>query len=65
MAKAAFNKKQTLFASKLDLSSKKKLVKCYTWNIVLYGAVTWTLRKVAQKYFGSSEMCGAGERWKS
>ena len=45
MAKATFNKKQTLFANKLILSSQKKLVKCYNWDIVLYGAVTWTLLK--------------------
>ena len=29
MAKAAFNKKKTLFTSKLDLNLRKKLVKCY------------------------------------
>ena len=28
MAKTAFNKKKTLFTSKLDLNLKKKLVKC-------------------------------------
>jgi hypothetical protein len=37
MAKAAFNKKKTLFASKLDLELRKKLVKCYIWSIALYG----------------------------
>src|SRR5215470_11221874 len=56
MAKAAFNKKKTLFTSKLDLNSRKKLVKCYIWNIALYGAETWTLRKVDQKYVESFEM---------
>lgn len=45
MGKTAFNKKQALFASKLDLSSQKKLVKCYNWDIVLYDGITWTLRK--------------------
>jgi hypothetical protein len=40
MAKAAFNRKKTLFASKLDLQLKKKLVKCYIWSIALYGAET-------------------------
>jgi hypothetical protein len=30
MAKAAFNKKRTLFTSTLDLGLRKKLVKCYT-----------------------------------
>ena len=29
MAKAAFNKKRTLFTSTLDLESRKKLVKCH------------------------------------
>jgi hypothetical protein len=37
-AKAAFNKKKTLFASKLDLNLRKKLVKCYIWSMALYGA---------------------------
>jgi hypothetical protein len=50
MAKAAFNKKKNLFTSKLDLNLRKKLVKCYIWSIALYGAETWTLRKVDQKY---------------
>ena len=36
MAKAAFNKKKSLFTSKLDLNLRKKLVKCYIWK---YGFV--------------------------
>jgi hypothetical protein len=36
MAKAAFNKKKTLFTSKLDLELRKKLVKCYIWSIASY-----------------------------
>jgi hypothetical protein len=31
-------------------------VKCYIWSIGLYGAETWTLRKVDQKYRASFEM---------
>jgi hypothetical protein len=31
----AFNKKKTLFTSKLDLELRKKLVKCYIWSIAL------------------------------
>jgi hypothetical protein len=46
MAKAAFNKKRTLFTNTLDLELRKKLVKCYVWSIALYGAETWTLRLV-------------------
>jgi len=48
-AKAAFNKKKTLFTSTLDLKSRKKLVKCYIWSMALYGAETWTLRAADQK----------------
>jgi hypothetical protein len=56
MAKAEFNKKKNLFTSKLELNLRKKLVKCYTWSIALYGAETWTLRKVDQKYLESFQM---------
>jgi hypothetical protein len=48
-----------LFASKLDLNLRKKLVKCYIWNTVLklghFGKVvrnTWNVLK-----------CGAREGW--
>jgi hypothetical protein len=53
MAIAAFNNKKTLFNSKLDLNLRKRLVKCHIWSIASYGAETWTLRKVDQKYLES------------
>jgi hypothetical protein len=56
MAKAAFNRKKILFNSKLDLEPRKKLVKCYIWSIALYGAETWTLLKLDQKYLKCFEM---------
>jgi len=56
MAKAAFNKNRTPFTSTLDLELRKKLVKCYVCSIALYGAETWTLRAVDQKYMESFEM---------
>ena len=56
MAKAAFNKKKTLFTSKLDLNLRKKLVKCYIWCMALYGAETWKLRAADQKYLESFEV---------
>jgi len=56
LAKAAFNKKRTLFTSTLDLELRKKLVKCYNWSIALYGAETWTLQAVDQKHLESFEM---------
>jgi hypothetical protein len=54
--KAAFSMEKTLFTSITDLNLRKKLVKCYNWSIALYGAETWTLRKVDQKYLESFEM---------
>jgi hypothetical protein len=52
LAKAEFNRKQSLCARKLDLNLhlRSKLVKCYIWSTEFYGAETWTLRKVDQKY---------------
>jgi hypothetical protein len=49
-------KKKTLFTSKLDLHLRNKLVNCYIWSTAFYGAETWTLRKVDQKYLESFEM---------
>jgi hypothetical protein len=40
----------------LNLNLRKKLVKCYIWSIALYGAETWTLRKIDKKYLESFEM---------
>ena len=45
VAKAAFNKKNNLFTSELDLNLRKKLVKFYIWSIALYGAETGTFRQ--------------------
>jgi hypothetical protein len=56
MAKAAFNRKNTLYTSKLDLNLRTKLAKCCIWSTALCGAETWTLRKVDQKYLGSFGM---------
>jgi hypothetical protein len=44
---AAFNRKETLFTSALG----------YIWSRAFYGAETWTLQKVDQKYLESFEVC--------
>jgi hypothetical protein len=31
-------------------------MKLYIWSVAFYGAETWTLRKVGQKYLESFEM---------
>jgi hypothetical protein len=56
MARAAFNKKNGLVTSKLDLNLRKKLVKCYIWSIAFYGAEIWILRKIDQKKLEGFEM---------
>ena len=56
MSKAAFNNKKPLLTNKNDLNLRKKLVKCCIWSIALYGAETWKLWKVDQKYLESFEM---------
>jgi hypothetical protein len=56
MAKAAFNKKRALFASKMDWELRKKLAKRYIWSVALYGAETGTFRAVDQKQLESFEM---------
>jgi hypothetical protein len=51
--KSEMKKTKTLSTLKLDLSCRKELVRCYIWNIALYGVETWTLRKVDRKYIGN------------
>ena len=50
VAKAAFTEMRTPFTSQEDLHLRKKVVKRYVWNIALYGAETWMLRKVRHQY---------------
>jgi len=56
MAKLAFNMKEALFTSKLDLNLRKILIKCNILSIALCDAETWTIQKVDQKYLGSFKM---------
>jgi hypothetical protein len=63
MEKATFNNKKTLFTSKLDLNSRKKLVKRHIWSIAVFGAETCILGRVDNTW--KILKCGAGEGWKS
>jgi hypothetical protein len=40
----------------MDLTVRKKLLKCYIWSVVLYDAETWTLRTLDQKCLENFEM---------
>ena len=44
------------FINKSDLYLTRKRMKFYIWNIALYGAETWTLRKIYQKQSGMVKM---------
>jgi hypothetical protein len=55
MTKAVFYKK-ALLTSKLNLTLRKKLAKCYTWSIALYGAEICTLQQVDKKHLEMNEM---------
>lgn len=45
MAKEAIGRKRQILCSILDMSLRKKLVKCFVWSVATYKAETWTLRK--------------------
>ena len=56
MGKNSFNRRKTLFTSKMDIGLKKRLIKCFVWSVVLYAAETWTLRKQNIKRLEAFEM---------
>ena len=56
MAEEAINRKRSIFCGPLEKELRKRLVKCFVWNVVLYGAETWTLRRNEQKRLEAFEM---------
>ena len=56
IAKEAFRKKKHVFCGSFSKELRKRLIKCFVWSIVLYGAETWTLRKSDQKRLEAFEM---------
>ena len=56
MAKEAFNRKRSIFFRPLEKELWKRLVKCFVWSVVLYGAETWTLRRNEQKQLEAFEI---------
>ena len=55
--KAAFNK-TTFFARRLDLSFKKKVMKCYIGNIAFYGAEDGFGGLVVSMLASGTQVCG-------
>ena len=57
-AKSNFIRMRNILTSKdITLALRIRLVKCYTYPIVLYGAETWTLLKETEKRIDAFEMC--------
>jgi hypothetical protein len=61
--KTAFSREKSLFTIKLGLNLRKKLAKCYIWNI-FYGAETWTVEcrsEIPGKIWNLLEKFGKGQ----
>ena len=56
MAKEAFNRKRSIFCGPLEKELRERIVKCFVWSVVLYGAETWTLWRNDQKQLQAFEM---------
>ncbi|XP_013772531.1 uncharacterized protein LOC106457643 [Limulus polyphemus] len=57
IARSAFNNmSKVLTSSNFIITTRMKLVKCYVWSILLYGAETWTISKAIPKKIEAFEM---------
>jgi hypothetical protein len=56
--KSSIQQEEESFHQQIEVKFKEEttILKCYIWIIALYGAETWTLRKVDYKYLERSEM---------
>ncbi|KAG1701719.1 putative uncharacterized transposon-derived protein F52C9.6 [Nymphon striatum] len=57
IAKNQFSRmKNVLTNKKIKYATRKRLVQCYIWSTLLYGAETWTISKTSEKRIISLEM---------
>src|SRR6478609_7987980 len=56
MAKVAFNKRKELLTRSIRVDLRKRLIKTLVWPVVLYGCVTWTMRKEELNRLNAFEM---------
>ena len=57
MAKSAFMEmKQILTSKKISKETRLRILKCYVWSVLLYGAETWTISKDMKKKLEAAEM---------
>jgi len=55
--KSNFQQEEGSFHQQIGLKFKEETSKVCHWSRALYGAKTWTLWEVDQKYVGSFETC--------
>jgi len=56
ISKDAFSKRKELLTQKMSKAVRKRIVKTVIWSVALYGAETWTLRKLDVRRLNSLEM---------
>ena len=57
MAKTQFLKlRKFLSNSKIGISTRKRMIVCYAWSVLLYGVEAWTLNKGLEKRLDAFEM---------
>ena len=56
MAKDAFNKRKELLSRRMNIDTKKRVVKALIWSVAQYGAETWALRAEDIKRIEAFEM---------
>ena len=56
MAKDAFNRRKELLSKRMNIDTKKRIVKALVWSVALYGAETWALRVEDIKRIEAFEM---------
>ena len=48
--------KDVLKSTKIPLNTRKRILQCYVWSTVLYGAETWTITKVMKTHIEAFEL---------
>ena len=57
IAKTAFSKmKDVLKSTKIPLNTRNRILQCYIWSTLLYGAETWTITKVMKTRIEAFEL---------
>ena len=57
IAKNTFSKmKDVLKSTKIPFNTRKRILQCYVWSTLLYGAETWTITKVMKTRIEAFEL---------